>query len=86
MNADDAPPEDRVQARTNDGRALIDTAPRRACQAMRLLGDPRLLNGGSDESVRVEACTGQHPPSRGRQHGERLVETSDPPAYQRIAR
>ena len=57
--ADDAPPEERVQARTNDARALVDTAPgrawQRACQALRLLGDPQLPNGVSDESVRVEA-------------------------------
>ena len=59
--ADDAPPEERVQARTNDARALIDTAPgrawQRACQALRLLGDPELPNGVSDESVRIEART-----------------------------
>ena len=59
--ADDAPPDERVQARTRDARALIDTAPgrawQRACQAMRLLGDPHLPNGVSDESVRVEART-----------------------------
>ena len=56
--ADDAPPEERVQARTRDARALIDTAParawQRACQAMRLLGDPSLPNGVSDEAVRVD--------------------------------
>ena len=59
--ADDAPPEERVQARTNDARGLIDTAPgrawQRACQAMRLLGDPQLPNGVADESVRIEART-----------------------------
>ena len=55
--ADDAPPDERVQARTHDARALIDTAPSRACQAMRLLGDPYLLNGVSDRSVRIEART-----------------------------
>ena len=59
--ADDAPPEERVQARTKDARGLIDTAPgrawQRACQAMRLLGDPQLPNGVSDESVRIEART-----------------------------
>ena len=58
---DDAPPEERVQARTKDARGLIDTAPgrawQRACQAMRLLGDPQLPNGVSDESVRIEART-----------------------------
>ena len=41
--ADDAPPDERVQAPTEDARGLIDTAPGRAwqlaCQAMRLLGD-----------------------------------------------
>ena len=59
--ADDAPPDERVQARTRDARALIDTAPgrawQRACQAMRLLGDPQLPNGVSDETVRIEAHT-----------------------------
>ena len=59
--ADDAPPDERVQARTHDARALIDTAPgrawQRACQAMRLLGDPQLPNGVSDERVRIEAHT-----------------------------
>ncbi len=57
--ADDAPPDERVQARTKDARGLIDTAPgqawQRACQAMRLLGDPQLPNGVSDENVRIEA-------------------------------
>ena len=59
--ADDAPPEERVLARTADARALVDTAPRRAwqraCQAMRLLGDPQLPNGVADETVRLEART-----------------------------
>ena len=59
--ADDAPPDERVQARTKDARGLIDTAPgrawQRACQAMRLLGDPHLPNGVSDENVRIEART-----------------------------
>ena len=35
-------PEEHVPARTGDARALIDTAPGRACQAMRLVGDPHL--------------------------------------------
>ena len=43
------PAEERVLARTNDARELIDSAPRRAwqraCQAVRLLGDPDLPNG-----------------------------------------
>lgn len=59
--ADDAPPDERVLARTHDARALIDTAPgrawQRACQTMRLLGDPQLPNGVSDQSVRIEAHT-----------------------------
>ena len=59
--ADDVPPDERVQARTHDARALIDTAPgrawQRACQAMRLLGDPQLPNGVSDERVRIESHT-----------------------------
>ena len=48
-------------ARTKDARGLVDTVPgrawQRACQAMRLLGDPHLPNGVSDESVRIEART-----------------------------
>ena len=56
---DDAPPEERVLARTNDARSLIDATPRRAwqraCQAVRLLGDPGLPNGVSDETVRYDA-------------------------------
>ena len=59
--ADDAPPDERVQARTKDARGLIDRAPgrawQRACQAIRLLGDPQLPNGVSDENVRIEART-----------------------------
>ena len=59
--ADDALPEERVLARTNDARALVDTAPRRAwqraCQALRLLGDPHLPNGVADETVRADART-----------------------------
>ena len=59
--ADDVPPDERVLARTHDAQALIDTAPgrawQRACQAMRLLGDPQLPNGVSDECVRIEAHT-----------------------------
>ena len=59
--ADDTPPDERVQARTKDARGLIDTAPgrawQRACQAMRLLGDPQLPNGVADESVRIETRT-----------------------------
>ena len=50
-----------MQARKQDARGLIDTAPgrawQRACQAMRLLGDPHLPNAVSDESVRIEAQT-----------------------------
>ena len=55
----DASAEERVLARTNDARALIDSAPRRAwqraCQAMRLLGEPDLPNGVSDRGVRADA-------------------------------
>ena len=57
----DASPEERVQARTNDARLLIDSAPgrawQRARQAFRLLGDPELPNGVSDQAVRLEART-----------------------------
>lgn len=55
----DASAEERVLARTGDARALIDSAPRRAwqraCQAMRLLGEPDLPNGVSDRGVRADA-------------------------------
>ena len=55
----DASAEERVLARTGDARALIDSAPRRAwqraCQAVRLLGDPELPNGVSDPVVRRDA-------------------------------
>ncbi len=54
----DASPEERVLARINDARALVDSAPgrawQRACQAFRLLGDPDLPNGVSDPTVRRE--------------------------------
>ncbi len=57
----DVSPEERVQARTNDARLLIDSAPgrawQRARQAFRLLGDPDLPNGVSDGAVRLEART-----------------------------
>ena len=55
----DASAEERVSARTNDARALIDSAPRRAwqraCQAVRLLGEPGLPNGVSDLVLRGDA-------------------------------
>ena len=55
----DASAEERVLARTGDARALIDSAPRRAwqraCQAVRLLGEPDLPNGVSDPVVRRDA-------------------------------
>ena len=58
---DDAPPEERVLARTADARALVDTAPRRAwqraCQAIRLLGDAHLPNGVADDTVRRDVRT-----------------------------
>ncbi len=57
----EASAEERVQVRTEDARALIDSAPRRAwqlaCQAIRLLGDPDLPNGVSDPAVREDART-----------------------------
>ena len=57
----DASPEERVQARTHDARALIDSAPgrawQRARQAFRLLGDPELPNGVSDRAVRLDVRT-----------------------------
>ncbi len=55
----DASADERVLARTNDARALIDSAPgrawQRACQAVRLLGEPDLPNGVSDRGVRADA-------------------------------
>ena len=55
----DASAEERVLARTNDARGLVDSAPRRAwqraCQAVRLLGEPDLPNGVSDPVVRGDA-------------------------------
>ena len=57
----EAAPEERVAVRTNDARALIDSAPgrawQRARQAIRLLGDPDLPNGVSDPAVRRDART-----------------------------
>lgn len=57
----DTTPEERVLVRTNDARVLIDSAPerawQRACQAVRLLGDPELPNAVSDMAVRLEART-----------------------------
>ena len=57
----EASPEERVLARTNDARVLIDSAPgrawQRARQAIRLLGDPDLPNGVSDLVVRRDART-----------------------------
>jgi hypothetical protein len=55
----DRTPEDRVLARTQDARVLIDEHPRRAWrrahQGVRFLLDPELPNGVTDESVRREA-------------------------------
>ena len=55
----EASPDERVLARTNDARVLIDSAPgrawQRARQALRLLGDADLPNGVSDPAVRREA-------------------------------
>ena len=68
---DHAPPDERVQARTRNARALVDTKPGRACgskrvRRCRLLGDPHLPNGVSDESARIEARSnpGGHCPPR----------------------
>lgn len=61
LTQSDASAEERVLARTNDARALVDSAPRRAwqraCQAVRLLGEPDLPNGVSDRDVRADART-----------------------------
>jgi tetratricopeptide (TPR) repeat protein len=52
----DITPEERVTARLREARSLIDEKPnrswRRAVQALRLLGDPKLPNGVASESVR----------------------------------
>ena len=57
----EASPDERVLARTNDARVLIDSAPGRAWlrarQAIRLLGEPDLPNGVSDPAVRRDART-----------------------------
>ena len=55
----DASPEERVLVCINDARVFIDSVPdrawQRACQALRLLGDPELPNGVADPTVRAEA-------------------------------
>ncbi len=55
----DASPEERVLVCMNDARLFIDSVPdrawQRACQALRLLGDPELPNGVADRTVRAEA-------------------------------
>ncbi len=57
----DVSPEERVLVRTNDARALIESAPARAWQrvfqAFRLLGEPDLPNGVSDPDIRRETRT-----------------------------
>jgi hypothetical protein len=54
----DASPEERVGARTEEARQLQDDNPRQALkkayQAMKLLGNPNLPNGVSDQAVRIE--------------------------------
>ena len=59
LNNESTPPEERVLARTQDARTLIDAAPerawQRACQAAHLLGDPRLPNGIQDPRLRNDA-------------------------------
>ena len=55
----EASPEERVLVCINDARVFIDSVPdrawQRACQALRLLGDPNLPNGVSDPTVRTQA-------------------------------
>lgn len=59
LAGDDLSPEERILARTQEARAHIDDRPKRAwqcaCQALRLLGNPELPNGVTDEAVRREA-------------------------------
>ncbi len=55
----DVAPEDRVQSRLDEARALVDEVPRRAwrraVQAVRLLGDPALPNGVASPDLRRAA-------------------------------
>jgi hypothetical protein len=55
----DATPDERALSRIQEARELIDELParawQRAHQAVRLLGEPELPNGVSDESIRREA-------------------------------
>lgn len=55
----DVAPEDRVQSRMDEARALVDEVPRRAwrrvVQAVRLLGDPALPNGVASPDLRRAA-------------------------------
>ena len=59
LTNDAVSPEERVTIRIDDARRLIDGAParawQRACQAVRLLGDPSLPNGIPDTRLRAEA-------------------------------
>jgi hypothetical protein len=54
----DTSPEERVGARTKEARQLQEDNPlqalKKAYQAMKLLGNPKLPNGVSDQAVRIE--------------------------------
>ena len=57
----DRPLEERILVRSRDALALVDTVPvrawQRACQALRLLGEPEEDAFESDEAIRREVCT-----------------------------
>ena len=57
----DRPLEERILVRSRDALALVDTVPvrawQRACQALRLLGEPEAGDFESDEAIRQEVCT-----------------------------
>ncbi len=56
----DLPLDERILVRIRDARSLIDSVPerawQRACQALRLLGEPQEATFESDESLQREVC------------------------------
>ena len=57
----DRPLDERILVRSRDALALVDTVParawQRACQALRLLGEPEVGAFEADEAIRQEVCT-----------------------------
>lgn len=57
----DRPLDERILVRSRDALILVDTVPdrawQRACQALRLLGEPEEGAFESDEAIRREVCT-----------------------------